>query len=246
MYGTKQPGGAEPFDYDFTLLLGGNAIAQILTVDSTPKGAGANLVNEGQGVMDNIVRIVWSGGVDGESYATRVQVRDSANFEHEIDGEIDVRELAFIVPDIDPTRSPYLSADEYVLRYGKEEAVRLTDEARTGVVDKGKLDAALFDATELTESFLGTRYQLPLASVPPIIQGIVADLARERLHGARPLPQVTANADRARQMLRDLSAGRMVLQIATGETVDAKEGGGPATAPGLPGRVFDAETLARF
>lgn len=243
----KQPSEAITFDYDFTDALGEGATVQSITaVSFIARGNGSALVNQGQAVDGLHALVRWAGGTDGETYSTTVRVLDSDGDSHELDGEIVVIDRKFTVPVI--PAAPYLSADEYVARFGKEETVRVTDESRTGNVDAGKLAAALVDATEFAQAYIKRRYTLPLPSVPSILKGIVADLARERLHKMRPSQAVKDNADLARSNLRDISAGRMELPVAVGDQDPVESTGDDyaMTAPSLPGRVFDACSLARF
>lgn len=114
----------------------------------------------------------------------------------------------------DPAR--YLTADEYVVRFGTAEAVRLTDEAKTGTIDSAKLESNIGDATDEADAYIGTRYPVPLLAPPRVVKSIVAALAREKLHKTRPTPEVKDAADRARVQLRDIAAGRMTLAITVG------------------------------
>lgn len=241
----KQPGESKLFTYEFIDLLLGRTIAQVLTVTSIPRDGASNLTQEGPAlVAGTVVQVEWSGGDNEMSYLTTVKIRDSQGQDHEVDGEILVKEVQFTVePSI---ASTYLTGDEYVARFGEEETVRLTDQDRKQIVDKKRLEAALTDATDTAESYLGVRYPLPLTPVPPIVKGIVAALAREKLHSQRPTPQVTAEGDRARTMLRDLSAGRMTLPDATGAVLEETTDFGLALWGSADAIVFNSETLDRY
>lgn len=139
----------------------------------------------------------------------------------------------------------YLTQEEYLERYGLAETIRITDEANAGVVDAEKLATAISDATEWTENYLRVRYDLPLASVPSSIKGLIAALAREALHRTRPLQAVTEAADRARQLLRDISIGRVVLALEDGEEV-ASGGGLAVWSQAAEPRIFNSEKLDGF
>lgn len=219
MRAIKQPGEKLTFPYDFAVSLGeGLTVANVIgTPSSTPRGTGANLSIVGVPTIDGTTVLVkWQGGVDGESYDTTVKVTDSAGDEHEIDGEIFVTESGFTLPK--NLLSRYLTAEEYVNRYGYAETVRLTDEDKTGKVDGPKIEAALKDAADLADAYIGRRYDTPLVSTPRVVSTIVGALAREILHRARPLPEVVAAADRARQQLKDISSGAMILPVEAGDT----------------------------
>lgn len=107
----------------------------------------------------------------------------------------------------------YLTDVEYINRYGDAETVRLTDEARSGVYDSAKLGAAISDAGDIVDAYLGGRYVVPLAEAPAIIKHITAALAREILHTSRPTDAVTAEADRARRQLEGMSKGTLTLTV---------------------------------
>jgi phage gp36-like protein len=222
MRAIKQPSEKLTFVYDFsddvdgaTVTLTGTPVGG--TPSSVARGTGANITIDGVAtVQANVVLVRWQGGVDGESYLTTVRMVDSAGDIHERDGEIYVVEKSFAVPASASSR--YLSADDYVARYGTQETIRLTDEDKTGVVDKGKIEAALKDATEEADAYIGKRYTTPLLSTPRIVAAIVGALAREKLHKTRPTPEVVAAADRARSQLLDISAGRMILPVEQGDS----------------------------
>lgn len=241
----KQPAESKLFTYDFAPLLLSRTISSVLSVSNVARdGSTPVLVQDGPtAAFPQSVQVEWSGGVDGVSYITTVKVRDSQGEDHELDGEILVAAISATVPP--GITSTYLTGDEYVQRFGVEETVRLTDQDRKGVVDKARLTAALKDATDTVEAYLGVRYDLPLTPVPPLVKGLVAALAREKLHAQRPTAQVTAEGDRARSMLRDLSAGRMTLADSTGAELDGG-GAGVAKWATVDAAVFNAETLDRF
>lgn len=141
----------------------------------------------------------------------------------------------------------YLTPTEYVDRFTAPEAIRLTDTTRSGTPDPIKIQVALNDATLFADAFLASRYALPFDNPPELLRKSVADLAREALHGTKPTEAVTLAADRARALLRDLSAGRATLPLAA-------DGSSPAeTPPSLPAasndgrpRVFTDSALADF
>lgn len=244
----KQPEEAIPFLYAFGAELG-DAVT-ISNVDDVAAvrrsdGAAGTLVDAPPIQDGTDIYIKWSGGTDGEIYATHVEITASDGSVHRLNGEIEIRAIDFSVPVI--AADPYLSSDEYVARYGEGETIRLTDDAKTGRVHEPTLLAALTDATKFADSYLAGRYTLPLEEPPELIKQIVADLARERLYRSKPLPAVIDAAKRARAILLDLSAGRAQLQLASGIVIES-EGG--IDAPILTTRddlaIFSQEKMDRF
>jgi phage gp36-like protein len=242
----KQPGEARWFTYDFTELLAGRTIQSFTTATSAGRDDPTDQLTQVGApiVSDAVVQIEWGGGLDGETYATTVKVRDSQNEDQELEGEILVAEVEFVLPQ--NISSAYLTGEQYVARFGFEETVRVTDQDRKGTIDGTRLQAAIDDATELVTSYLGVRYTLPLNPVPPLVRGMVADLARERLHAQRPMPAITQAADRARTQLRDLSAGRMALPDQTGAEAEMATAGWARSGGVIEGTVFNLDTLDRF
>lgn len=140
----------------------------------------------------------------------------------------------------------YYSEALYLKRWGAEELDRLTM-GEDDVRDPEAFNAANADASADMDLYLGKRYKLPFAEpVPRQLVSLAAVLVREKLHGTYATEAVTREADQARRTLRDLSTGTALLTVDdTGEQPEQGEGG-MGSAWAAPGRVFDAETLAKF
>lgn len=241
----KQPAEERAFSYDFSASLGVQTIASIISADSLERSGTGTLDKLSEGNTSTLVQIIWGGGADGKTYRTTVKVRDTANQEHELDGEIFVSDVRFTLPT--GIAATYLTGEEYVERFGFEETVRLTDEERKGTIDGPALMAALSDASQFADSYVAVRYPLPLAEpIPEVLKQVVADLARERLHKTKPTPMVSDNANRARSTLRDISQGRATLVLEAGEVVDASPSASPQWAANDPATIFNPDKLAGF
>lgn len=135
---------------------------------------------------------------------------------------------------------PYATQADMQTAFGADELIQLTDRADppVGAIDTAVLDRALEAADGEIDSYLATRYALPLASVPVILRDCAADIARYRLHG-RGVPERVEKAYQARvAWLRDVARG------VAGIGVDTLT---PASA-GLPemtsaGRVFGRDAF---
>lgn len=100
--------------------------------------------------------------------------------------------------------------------YGSAELVELTDRADPpeGVVDEAVIDEALTTASAEIDGFLRARYALPLAGDPsPLLRTLCADMARFKLYKSRATEEVRQRYDDAIARLKDLSAGRMKLDV---------------------------------
>lgn len=237
----KQPGEGQVFAYDFTTKLAGQTIASITSVVSDPRGSGANMTQTAPAISGNEVKVLWVGGADGETYATTVKILDSAGQTHEIDGEIKVVNLGFTLPE--GITSTYITAEEYVARYGLDETVRLTDAYGSETVGEA-LGNALSDAAARIEGYIAARYGLPLVAIPPVLKVIAADLARERLFTNHPTDEVTRRADQARKDLQDIAKGVLELVGAAGVLVE--ETAADEACIYAPAQVFTDDVLNSY
>ena len=134
---------------------------------------------------------------------------------------------------------PYATLDDLVARFGAEEIEQLTDREGRREIEGVPVDAALADADALIESYLASRYAVPVSPVPVLVRRLACDVARFFLHGNAATEAVrTAYAD-AVKMLEGLAAGSPVLPGAT----PAPTGANPAADTGrvvysAPDRVF--------
>ncbi|CAJ3486382.1 DUF1320 domain-containing protein [Burkholderia pseudomallei] len=83
----------------------------------------------------------------------------------------------------------------------------------TYTMPEGALDQFIEMAEAEADSYIGAAYQLPLASVPPILQQMVADVARWLTYSDGAPAQVQARYDRAIGYFKQLAAGKAVLGV---------------------------------
>lgn len=115
----------------------------------------------------------------------------------------------------------YLTVAEYINRFGNAETIRLTDEAKTGLIGSAMLESAINDSEEETDGYVGRRYAVPMTDPPKIVRSIIAALSREKLHKTRPTVEVKDAADRARVQLREISTGILTLPLSVGSIAPA-------------------------
>ncbi|MFN7400564.1 MAG: gp436 family protein [Sandaracinobacter sp.] len=199
---------------------GGAAITSIIETGVTPRGRVAEVtaLTIGSAIVGSTyAQLALVGGTAGELYNVRCLVADAGGNRFEQDAEILVLDLAF--RDAGTATPGYLSLQAFVQRAGVDETVRLTDEAGTGVIDAARLDAALQDAQALIDSYLGARYQVPLAlPAPAPIPTLTFDLAVARLYRGELPDGVEAKRDEAVRLLKDLAAGKAAIPVAPAPT----------------------------
>lgn len=141
----------------------------------------------------------------------------------------------------------YLEVADYIERFGNQETIILTAEEPGEVLpDTAKVERAIDDVEELANGYIRQRYAVPLASAPRVIVGMVADLARERLHSNMPTPEVTAAADRARSQLKDIAAGRLTLLLDEGDVAETTGDFMSETSGDAAPATFDRDSLGSF
>ena len=223
--------------------LDGATIASVGGTAVTARGlaAGPMLAVDDVITSGAVAQLRLSGGADGEMYLITALGTDSTGQEWQAEGEVQVVDLTWTVPDAAPDLVSYIDPPAFAARIGVAELVELTDEAGTGVVGRGRLMAALADTAAEIDSRLGVRWRLPLATVPPVLEGIAADITHAGLHRSVMPDAVAARAKAARMKLKDMAEGRMALP-------GAVLVGAPSAAPRVhPGRrVMSGEELEHF
>lgn len=130
---------------------------------------------------------------------------------------------------------PYCTAAQFKERFGTDEHDQLlgSDSGRTYA-------AAAADADAVIDGYVGSRYTLPLATVPAFVVAIAADLTRYELYEEAPTKEVIERRKMALDMLRDIKDGNLILPGAP--TSEAP--GGIAVSAATP--VFTEDTLGQF
>jgi len=136
----------------------------------------------------------------------------------------------------------YVTNAEIEARLGTATYIELTDDAGTGAADEAKVDEARLGAEGETNSYLATRYRVPVdvaaeAEVAAVLKTFVLDLVAYRLHSRRPpVPDdVVRRREEAVTWLGRVAAGIVQLPAAvalasTGAIGSLAEAAGPQRA----------------
>ena len=142
---------------------------------------------------------------------------------------------------------PYIDRAGLEQRFGVTEIAELLDDDNSSTessAETNSLARACEDATAMVDGYLSSRYGLPLASVPDLVVGWAADLARFKLWDDHAPEEVRRRYEDTISALRDLA--RSLISLPPG--VD----GAPAADGGFNSdgysdeRIFTATTLAGF
>lgn len=133
---------------------------------------------------------------------------------------------------------PYATKQDLIDRFGATEIIQRTDRVNRPptTIDDAVVDRAIGDADARIDGYLQGVYALPLASTPPALTKIAADIARYHLYGTaadKDNPVTRAYGD-ALAWLRDVSKGVVKLDVG---------GVAPEPAPGGAGRVTGSESV---
>ncbi|MDD2765013.1 MAG: DUF1320 domain-containing protein [Opitutaceae bacterium] len=108
---------------------------------------------------------------------------------------------------------PYATQSDLAARFGEAELLQQTDLTGTGAINGQAVADALTDASALIDGYVSARYSLPLAVVPGLLVGVCCDLARYALYIEAVPPIVQQRRDQAIATLRDISLGKLRLEV---------------------------------
>lgn len=139
----------------------------------------------------------------------------------------------------------YATQADMIARFGEEDLIRLTDrdDPPLEAVDATVLAAAQADAAATIDSFVASRYTLPLSPAPRVLAGIECDLAWFNLQRGRVTEDAQKRKDDALRFLRDVSAGKASLGPDASNALPAEAGGVLVTSTDP---VFSPETLSDY
>jgi phage gp36-like protein len=139
----------------------------------------------------------------------------------------------------------YATQQDLTDRFGAVEIAQLSDRTNGAVVDAVVVGRALSDADAEIDAYLATRYQLPLASVPPVLARMAADVARYRLYDDKAVESVRVRYQDAVSLLKRMARGEVQLPAAL-PLAATTSGAGNAVAARTDTKHFSASPLAAY
>lgn len=118
----------------------------------------------------------------------------------------------------------YASPADFVSLFSEAEWLQLTDRDLDGDPDPGVGEGALATASATVDGYVGTRYQIPLTPIDPIIRQATLDLGRWLLSGQFASERVSEGRTSAMKILTDIQAGRIQLSAALRDAATASVG----------------------
>ena len=137
----------------------------------------------------------------------------------------------------------FCTQDDILEQLDEAVLIQLTDDADVGMVDADMVTRAIADADAVIDSYVGTRFEVPMSPVPDVIRGHSVRLAICNLY-ARRRGVPDDRKERCKEaiaFLKDVSAGKAILGAATAptttsDTVDIESNT----------RIFDRDKLTGF
>jgi len=131
----------------------------------------------------------------------------------------------------------YAIRQDIVERYGTNELIVAADHDEDGTADTPVVEQGLQDASEEIDVYLGGRYALPLAVVPPVLKRLCVDMAMYLM--SKP-PSVTEEKRKryedAVKLLTLIGQGKITLGASDPENTDGSCGAFFQADPRLFGR----------
>lgn len=141
-------------------------------------------------------------------------------------------------------RMTYATESDLEARFGADELIQRTNRTGGAAIDMEVLGRALADADAEIDSYLATRYTLPLASTPAVLVRLACDITRYQLCGDKVPDSVRQRYEDAVGVLKRMATGS--VQLAGMAPVPAVGGSGNAVAVRTARRLFGPEQLASY
>ncbi|HZP98039.1 MAG TPA: DUF1320 domain-containing protein [Reyranella sp.] len=131
----------------------------------------------------------------------------------------------------------YTDQSELTTRFGAEELLGIADRDGDGTIDADVVTQAIAAAQATIDSYIGTRYALPLVTVPATVKKVCQDLARYELYTIEAPKAVSDKYDQAIAWLKDISAGRASLDAPAPAAADSTQSGNTILLKGTDRRM---------
>jgi phage gp36-like protein len=117
----------------------------------------------------------------------------------------------------------YATLEDLVTRFDIDELVQLTNSSGSGVINNEVAIAALEDASNIIDGYLGGRYTLPLSNVPKLLTKFCCDMARFNLYDNSVSDVVEKNNKAAIDFLKAVGKGDVRLGLSDTNQVPATD-----------------------
>lgn len=138
----------------------------------------------------------------------------------------------------------YLTQIEIERAFGAAELIDLTDRSGSGVVDPAVMSQAIDRATGVIDSYLRSRFDLPLSAVPDLVRECALHIVRYQLSEDHATDRVKDDYAQALKWLGEIRDGKMDVGLTQAGDASAPTSGGPQFSTGRP--AFDRDALDHY
>lgn len=139
---------------------------------------------------------------------------------------------------------PYITAQEIETAIGADELVALADRDGDGVADAAFVDQTLARTDEVIDSYLRSRFSVPLASAPGMVRQCAQFIARYYLFENQAPDRVVEDYKQALRWLSEIRRGDLDIGIDSAGEAPASSGTGPQIGGGRD--AFPRDALDSF
>lgn len=143
---------------------------------------------------------------------------------------------------------PYCTLTDIQKKISDPPLIQLTDDDNTGTINTGNVDAAIEEADELIDSYIGKVKAVPLVPVPGIVKNLSVNMAIWNLHVRRSVVDPTREKayDAAVKTLKLIAEGTVTLGEEEAVLPDETTEGGPQSSTDESDRTFTDDSLSGF
>ena len=105
----------------------------------------------------------------------------------------------------------YATTADLIQRFGQDEIEVLAPTANVEAIDAAKVETAITDASAEMNSYLASKYNVPVQDQSNVLIAVCCDLTRYHLCTIQPTDEVTQRYQQRIAWLRDISLGRAHL-----------------------------------
>lgn len=135
----------------------------------------------------------------------------------------------------------YATESDLRAAFSERELTDVADRDGDGFADPDVLALALARADGIVDSYLRSRFALPLAETPDLVRECALAVARHILAKDHPTDRIKGDYERALAWLKEIREGKMDVGLTPADAAAPATSGGPQTSGGRP--VFDRDAL---
>lgn len=142
---------------------------------------------------------------------------------------------------------PYCTLTDIEKLLPTETIIQLTDDENLEAVNQSRVDEAIAGADAEIDSYCGSKYSVPFATVPDIVKKISVDISIYNLYSRRLEEMPETRSDRYKNAIRQLEGiAKGIISIGEDPEPAAPTQGGVETNKTESDRVFTRDSLNGF